>query len=423
MRTRLARPIRRIRRPGIFDSSPVPSLFIDFLAGVLDPRIVFSRTSAGTYRVLGGIATASSGVARFEADPVTGQNLGLLIEGTITNLLSRSAEVRTSPWVVSADFSAAGASVNSPDGTATGVECVANSGTSGASIYQQVSASAAAAYTWSIFLKPKGTLSDTTVTMQANNSGGSAISSVSVTFDHATQTIGSVTAGSGWTATAASISDFSNGWFRVRLTGTTPALTASINCQISDPATGDGVDGVYAWGAQLEAQAWSSSYIPTTTTALARANESATISGSAFSAFYNASFGTMVVRHAALPGGVAGRPLQIDNGTNNERFTISIGGGSAGASIVDNGSSQGSLSVAVIETIPSTHAFAYALNDFAYSVNGSAVQVDTSGTLPTVTTLGIGVTGAGGSRINGPLSFVAYYPQRLPNDMLRSMTA
>jgi hypothetical protein len=43
--------------------------------------------------------------------------------------------------------------------------------------------------------------------------------------------------------------------------------------------TGNGADGIYIWGAQLEAAAFPTSYIPTTTTALTRPVDSAVIDG------------------------------------------------------------------------------------------------------------------------------------------------
>ena len=59
-----------------------PSLILDFEnAGILDPRITFTRASVGTY--VGSdklVKIAPAGFARFDHDSVTGNKLGLLIE-------------------------------------------------------------------------------------------------------------------------------------------------------------------------------------------------------------------------------------------------------------------------------------------------------------------------------------------------------
>ena len=68
-----------------------PSLDLRFaLAKKLDPRITFTRGSTGTYFGSDGLMrTASVNEPRFDHDPITGQSLGLLIEESRTNQLTR----------------------------------------------------------------------------------------------------------------------------------------------------------------------------------------------------------------------------------------------------------------------------------------------------------------------------------------------
>jgi hypothetical protein len=72
-----------------------PQLLID-LANTqrLDPRLTFARASVGTYYDENGVLqTASSGVARLQFDPVTGESLGLLRENQATNLVTYSEQL------------------------------------------------------------------------------------------------------------------------------------------------------------------------------------------------------------------------------------------------------------------------------------------------------------------------------------------
>jgi hypothetical protein len=56
--------------------------------------------------------------------------------------------------------------------------------------------------------------------------------------------------------------------------------------------SGDGTSGIYVWGAQLEAGAFPTSYIPTTASTVTRSADTATMTGTNFSSWYNQSEGT-----------------------------------------------------------------------------------------------------------------------------------
>jgi hypothetical protein len=66
-------------------------------------------------------------------------------------------------------------------------------------------------------------------------------------------------------------------------------------------------------------------------------------------------------------------------------------------------------------------AGAYKVNDFAVSTNGGTVATDTLGTIPTVDRLRLGerVTG---NNLNGYLRRITYYPRRLSNAELQTIT-
>jgi len=64
-------------------------------------------------------------------------------------------------------------------------------------------------------------------------------------------------------------------------------------------------------------------------------------------------------------------------------------------------------------------ATAWAANDFASSFNGGAVLTDAAGTVPTISTLGLGMSPVGTDCANGHIRTFDYYSSRLPNSFLQ----
>jgi hypothetical protein len=65
----------------------------------------------------------------------------------------------------------------------------------------------------------------------------------------------------------------------------------------------------------------------------------------------------------------------------------------------------------------------FASADRALCTDGGSVTASTTpATLPTLNQLRIGYDPAGGSQRNGPISRLAYWPRRLPNSTLQTLT-
>lgn len=362
---------------------------------------------------------------RFENDPVTGEARGLLIESGATNLLQQSAAVRTSPWYLT-NFTAAGTSITAPDGTANGVELVVPNGTApvGATNVQIIDGSASTAYTMSVFLKPKGTAVNTQLRVRARNSVNAVLSDMFVDFDHATGTVGAITSGT-WTSISSTSTNVGNGWYRVTLTGTSPATTANIVVFLANASTGNGTDGVYAWGAQIEAQAFASSYIPTTTATVARGADSAVMTGTNFSSWYNQSEGTLFteLRVNNLIGTRQGANINSPIGGANLNFVAT---GTSASDVFVATRIAGTVYADFLATTslgPHKLASAYTQSVQAGAANGTAfADTSTPAFVVTLNQMHIGDNPVATAPLNGHIRRIAYWPTRLPNATLQSLT-
>jgi hypothetical protein len=212
---------------------------------------------------------------------------------------------------------------------------------------------------------------------------------------------------------------------RVAYSLTTGASTASIQPQISVNLTnGLTYDFTLRIGLpQLELGAFATSVIPTTTTALTRSTDVASVN--TLSPWYNAAEGTVyaecVLNAFATTQQAAWR---IDDTTDNERMFVRRNGSTVQYVGIDGGVTQWSLNTGNTVTVgtPFKHAAAYKVNDIASAFNGGNILTATTATLPTVTLMRLGGEN-GGAYLNGTIRRITYYPVRLTNAQLQNLTA
>jgi hypothetical protein len=136
-----------------------------------------------------------------------------------------------------------------------------------------MSAVSGTVYSTSFFVKA-GTSKRVEISLRANNEGSIGAGETVFNLDN-----GTIVSGSG------SIAAFSNGWYRCTSVGTSNSTTvANAFIYLYDSLgnksyTGTGTNTVFIWGLQIEAGAYATTYIPTTTAAVTRNADTASRTG------------------------------------------------------------------------------------------------------------------------------------------------
>jgi hypothetical protein len=378
-----------------------------FLWGAqLEP--VTYQTTPSTY-----VATTSAAYygPRFDYDPVTLAAKGLLIEEARTNLLLRSEEFDNATWIKSNSTVTANATT-SPDGTVDAEKLVENTANAQHFVLQIPSATASTAYTFTVYLKAAERTRAALI-----DSGGSSATGV---FDLSS---GAVVSTSNCTA---SVSNSGNGWYRCSITFTSAVGQTGVNARVflvntgtNTTYTGDGTSGVFLYGAQLEAGAFATSYIPTVASQVTRSADVAAMTGTNYSSWYNTAEGTLFAEFTLLPRTLSGTAVIAYNGSANGRWSYLS---SASARMLDGTNTAVAGSIGTPTAVNKT-ASALSSAGMAISLNGAAPGTSAYvGTFGSQNELNIGQQ-SGASSINGHIRQIAYYNTRLTNTTLQAITA
>ena len=350
--------------------------------------------------------TAGGGQPRFDHNPTTSESLGLLIEEQRTNLFTYSQNFTDASWVKT------GTTVESavaPDGTLSAAKLSATTSTSDKNIYKAFTTTAQN-YTMSLYAKAGG-INSLAFYYSSNSTGPYPQFNLS----NGTATSGGV------------MQSVGNGWYKCSHTFTAVSVTNLLAIYINSTSsmTGNGFDGIYIWGAQVEVGSFATSYIPTTTAAATRALDYVEMTGANFSSWFNNGEGTLYseAKLLAVPGG-SDYPgivkISTDSG-NKLGFYTTPTATSTYFSVSADSTSSADMPVAQSPVNSFLKiASVYKVNDFAVSVNASTVGTDTSGIVPVVIKMDIGTYD---NIWNGHIKKIAYYPIRVTNAQLQALTS
>lgn len=366
------------------------------------PGFTFTRASAATrINAAGEMETVGAGVLRFDYDPVTLALLGVLIEPARTNLAVHACAIGTAPWGATAIGGVAAPTVTlndapAPDTSNTGTRVVMPAVPAGAANGSRVGISIvglnAGSYTFSVWLKGTG--------------GGEAVY-ISAT----TNAVNYVR----------HLCVLTTVWQRFEITVSIPSNGATyffqIGTDLRDSAqAATAAQTFYAWGAQLEAGLQATSLIMTGATTATRAADVLTIPTSALP--FNSSEGTLYVEcsrdagpstESACPISLFG-PGRIETSQNSAQNVYGYSGGwTLGGPTLARGT--------IIRA-----AQAWSPAGAAMSVNGAAPSTGAVSSIPSVSQLRIGTSGAGFSW-EGHIHRAAYLPRRLANTELQAITS
>jgi len=419
-----------------------PTLDFNFAAvKKLDSRITYYRTGPSSYvDEFGIVKLVGDNIPRFDHDPVTRECKGLLIEESRINVLPYSTDVvGNSNWQRAGVLTENTTAVKAPDGSYDAI-ALRDDGSNGQhTLYDDVAISDITdVYTSSCWIKAG---SKSYGEIFCNGTGSSGTITIAYKFNLSTGAATYTGSGGFQSGTSTTVTEYPNGWWR-----------CSVTCDVADSASGSGTFrwhvrprddssgnyqgnnsiGIYVWGLQLEKGTFPTSYIPGSSTGgtATRGYEYLSMEGSDASDLYNALEGTLVAEWIATESEAnqnlvsfhkdLGQVERIElrataSNTAKVRFEVVTGSSST---VSDSSISHGGIGD------NTKAAFGFKKDDYAFSVNGSAVATDSSGNMPSdINSLMIGRAAWGTSWFDGYVKRILYYPKRLPNSQLITITS
>ena len=334
----------------------------------------------------------------------------LLLEPSRTNLITFSEQFDNAGWNKAAASVTANNSV-SPDGY-TNADLITTTAVNGYVFPSNTNvfvAAAGATYSYSVYLKA-GTASIISLLV-------SAAANYTAVFNLSTGVATTSTAN-----TTASMSSVGNGWYRCVIVCASVANSAYSELQIGRGASGLTFS---AYGAQLEAGAYATSYIPTLAASVTRGADVCV--KTSISSLIGQTEGTVFIDAIVTNFSDAAQSfITISDGTINNR--IELRKGSPANILLEGAASTGSFPNINLSSAPLGRykiAVAYKTGDTALFING--LQIGSTSTnafaFPSLANVVLGANFSGSTRfLNDSISQALLFKTRIPNSELASLT-
>ena len=370
------------------------------------------------------LQTAAAGTARFDHDPVTGESKGLLIEEQRTNLIPYSDDFSNAYW--SHLFSSVdNNSVVSPDGSLNAATVTSTSSGTGIGVRRDlVSYTAGNFYTASFYVKyvnAQYVAIDLPDAATSNNDNAA--------FDILNGTV--IKDGNTSNGGYAAITDVGNGWYRISITGYAQATLATgfvalyLNNSSNSyaPFFPNVGKSFKVWGAQLEAGAFPTSYIPTSGSQVTRSADAASMTGTNFSDWYRQDEGTVYGEYNTKNEDSIYRRVCELGKSNNFVFSMQIQDGYYrlyGKDISGSNTQIGAYNFTEGNDVKIIANYnKYNVENVA---DGSQITTSSSIQYGTATAFGIGASTIPSGFLCGTIKKLAYYPTALTSAELQALT-
>lgn len=428
-------------------TTPFPTTLVEgrdvgFLDGaILDLDFINNRAFVGGKQSLESclsLTRATTGYAQradgqwdvFASGQLRQATKGLLVEAAATNLVLQSQTIDNAAWQQSGTSTVTANTTIAPDGTTTADSLIEDTtnGLHGRYPSAAINISANTVYTYSVFIK----------------AGARSFVYIPVYNTDFTQyfwaewnlTTGAVansgTSGANAVLSATAITAFANGWYLLSLSGKVDAASTSAwptvypesAVSVSGYVGSNGQTALILWNAQLEAGAFATSPILTTSAAVTRNADAVTLtvptqivmSGGALFVEWDAVPGAVAATGAIFKATVDGNNSILLTRTSGNKLSWIVTSGAAAVATLTSTNS-------VIANTKYRTALRWALNDFAAAFTASletGALTDASGAVPVGTTATVNIGSDASTYSNGFIRRLAYFPAVKPNAELLS---
>jgi hypothetical protein len=396
----------------------------------LDTRVEFTRNSIASYiDRQGTISYVPAHAPRWQFDPFSGECLGIVIETRRTNSFLHSEDFSNAAWTKT-NCSVVVNSFVSPSGAATADSIITEA--ANGTVRQNITiVSTDQGFVFSVYAKPR-----TTNFALLRASDGT--NTVTAWYNLITNTVETDTLSAGGSVILhyTQADPMPNGWVRCALairTTSASTYTLSFGATMSSRLSPAVADSLYLWGAQAEENIphGVSSYIPTTVSTVTRQADNAIVPVNvATDKWFNLTKGSLYLEWDSLSRPDSNTAVVGGLGDTFANSIYAVKTPTKIDSVFNRSGSGGTLLFKTITLPVQTRTKAmltWNSAGIATTINGTAPASSTVLRTPTsVLRFGIGTApwdaSAQGTGTFGIHRVFAYYPQRLSNDNMQTLT-